>query len=32
VDVPIVEMVETYGSKAPAAVGIFLSQLKQILG
>ena len=31
VDVPIVELVERYGNKAPAAVKIFLSQLKQIL-
>lgn len=31
VDVPIVELVEQYGSKAPAAVGIFLSRLKEIL-
>lgn len=31
VDVPIVELVETYGSKAPSAVGIFLTKLKQIL-
>ena len=31
VDVPIVELVEQYGSKAPAAVEIFLSRLKEIL-
>ena len=31
VDVPIVELVEQYGSKSPAAVGIFLNQLKAIL-
>ena len=31
VDVPIVELVEQYGSNAPAAVGIFLSQLKEII-
>ena len=31
VDVPIVELVEQYGNKAPAAVGIFLARLKEIL-
>ena len=31
VDVPIVELVEQYGSKAPTAVGIFISRLKEIL-
>lgn len=31
VDVPIVELVEQYGSKAPSAVGIFLSRLKETL-
>ena len=31
VDAPIVELVEKYGNNAPAAVGIFLSQLKQTL-
>ena len=31
VDVPIVELVEQYASKAPAAVGIYLSRLKQTL-
>ncbi len=31
VDVPIVELVEQYGSKAPAAVGIFIARLKEIL-
>ena len=31
VDVTIVELVEQYGSKAPSAVGIFLSRLKETL-
>ena len=31
VDVPIVELVEQYGSKAPTDVGIFISRLKEIL-
>ena len=31
VDVPIVELAEQYGSKAPSAVGIFLSRLKETL-